>query len=102
MVGGSALAAPWRPLGDDDVTRVHRAALDLLERVGMAAPTDRVRDLALAHGCRLGETGRLLYPPSLVEDTLARAARRFTVHGRDRQFDFEARNGTVNFRSSTC
>ena len=97
MVGGSSLAAPWRPLGDDDVARVHRAALDLLERVGMAAPTDRVRDLALAHGCRLGETGRLHFPPSLVEDTLARAAGRFTVHGRDPRFDFEARNGTVNF-----
>ena len=97
MVGGSSLAAPWHPLDDGDVIRVHRAALDLLDRVGMAAPTDRARDLALAHGCRLGDTGRLLYPPSLVEDTLARAARRFTVHGRDRQLDFEARSGTVNF-----
>ena len=97
MVAGSPLAAPYRPLSDSDVHRVHHAALDLLERVGMAAPTPRVRDTALAHGCSLGETGRLLFPRSLVEDTLGRAARRFTVHGRDRRFDFEARSGTVNF-----
>ena len=97
MVRGSALQAPWRPLGDHDVTRVHRAALDLLERVGMAAPTGRARDLALEHGGSLTDTGRLLLPRSLVEDTLARAARSFTVHGRDPRFDFEARNGTVNF-----
>ena len=97
MIAGSALTAPYRPLSDADAMRVHRAALDLLERVGMAAPTDRVRDVALAHGCSLGGTGRLLYPRALVEDTLAKAAGRFTVHGRDPRFDFEARNGTVNF-----
>ena len=97
MIRGSPLAAPYRPLGDADLMRIHRAALDLLERVGMAAPTARVREVALAHGCTLGETGRLLYPRALVEDTLARAASRFTVHGRDPRCDFEARNGTVNF-----
>ena len=97
MIGGSALAAPYRPLSDTDVMRVHRAALELLERVGMAAPTARVRDAALSHGCSLSETGRLLYPRGLVEDTLARAAASFTVHGRDPRFDFEARSGMVNF-----
>ena len=97
MIAGSVLAAPYRPLGDADVARVHRAALDLLERVGMAAPTARIREAALAQGCSLSGTGRLLYPRALVEDTLAKAAGRFTVHGRDPRFDFEARNGTVNF-----
>ena len=38
MVGGSPLPAPYRPLGDGDVTRIHRAALELLERVGIASP----------------------------------------------------------------
>ena len=97
MIPGSPLAAPYRPLGDADVMRVHRAALDLLERVGMAAPTARIREVALSQGCSLSDTGRLLYPRALVEDTLAKAAGRFTVHGRDPRFDFEARNGTVNF-----
>jgi trimethylamine--corrinoid protein Co-methyltransferase len=63
----------------------------------MGAPTTRVTEVAVAHGCELSETGRLLFPRSLVEDTLANAARQFVVHGRDPKFDFEARNGCVNF-----
>ncbi len=97
MVQGSALTSPYRPLSDHDVTRVHGAALDLLEEVGMAAPTERVKAAALQGGCTFSETGRLLFPHALVEDLLDKAARRFVVHGRDPEFDFEARNGTVNF-----
>ena len=97
MIESSPLNAPYRPLGDTDVIRIHRAALDLLERVGMAEPTERIRNICLAHGCSLSDAGRLLYPRGLVEDALATAARCFTVHGRDPRFDFEARNGTVSF-----
>ena len=97
MVAGSRLGAPYRPLSAADTSRIHRAALDLLERVGMAAPTDRVRDLCLTHGCSLSGSGRLLFPRSLVEDVIAWAARSFVVHGREPRYDFEAKNGTVNF-----
>ena len=87
---GTPLGVSFKPLQDADLQRVHRAALDLLERIGMADPTARVRDLALSKGCRLTESGRLLFPRALVEDALATAAKRFTVHGRDPAFDFEA------------
>ena len=97
MVAGSRLGPRFCPLSAADASRIHRAALDLLESVGMAAPTDRVRDLCLARGCSLTESGRLLFPRSLVEDVIARAARSFVVHGREPRFDFEAKNGTVNF-----
>ena len=97
MTPGTELGVRFEPLSRSEVERVHSAALDLLARVGMAAPTDRVKELALNQGCELTESGRLLFPRSLVEDTLAGAAKRFTVHGRDPSFDFEARNGTVNF-----
>ena len=33
----------------------------------------------------------------MVETCLRRASRSFTVHGRDPAFDFEARNGVLNF-----
>lgn len=97
MSKGTDLGSAFQPLSQEEVQRVHGAALDLLERVGMAAPTERVTQVALARGCRLSDSGRLLFPRGLVEDALARAARRFTVHGRDSAFDFEARNGKVNF-----
>ncbi len=97
MVQGSSLASPYRPLSDHDEQRVHDAALTMLETIGMAAPTDRVRDAALAGGCTLSGDGRLMFPRALVEDLLDKAAKRYTVHGRAPEFDFEARNGTVNF-----
>ena len=97
MIRGTELGTGFRPLGEAEVARVHGAVLDLLERVGMAAPTVRVTEVALANGCTLSDEGRLLFPRALVEDVLAKAARSFTVHGRSPDFDFEARNGTVNF-----
>ena len=97
MSKGTDLAACFQPLDQSEVGRVHSAALELLERIGMAAPTDRVKDVALSHGCSLSDKGRLVFPRGLVEDTLAQAAKQFTVHGRDAAFDFEARNGKVNF-----
>ncbi|MEM7120673.1 MAG: trimethylamine methyltransferase family protein [Pseudomonadota bacterium] len=97
METGTKLGSRFAPLSDSDVLRIHQAALDLLERIGMAQPTERVAAVALANGCSLSETGRLLFPRLLVEDVLARAATSVVVHGRDPVFDFEARVGTVNF-----
>jgi len=94
---GTDISAPYRPLSLQDVQRIHTAALGLLENLGMGSPTDQVRDLALAAGCKLSDDGRLLFPRALVEDAIAKAAKSFTVHGRSPEFDFEARNGKVNF-----
>lgn len=63
----------------------------------MGSPTPRVSEFAVAGGCRLSDEGRLLFPRAVVEDAIASAAKSFTVHGRDPAFDFEARNGVVNF-----
>lgn len=87
---------PYAPLSQADVLKVHRTALQLLEEVGMGAPTKNILDVALPNGCWLNEHGRLCYPKALVEDLLAKAARSFVVHGRDSSFDFEAANGKMN------
>ncbi len=87
----------FRPLSAGDVERIHRAALEVLERVGMAQATERVRDLALARGCRLDDQGRLLFPAALVEDTLAQACRCFPLFGQTPRHDLEARAGRLHF-----
>ena len=97
MADGTTIGSLYKPLSDSEVKRVHCAALDLLATVGMAEPTPRIADIAVANGCTLNEKGRLLFPRSLIEDTLDKAAKEFVVHGRDPKFDFEARNGRVNF-----
>lgn len=97
MSKGTELGATFKPLSDESVLKVHNAALDLLETVGVAGPTPRVLEAALAHGCTLTDENRLLFPRSVVESMLAVAAKNFTVHGRDPAFDFEAKNDKVNF-----
>jgi trimethylamine--corrinoid protein Co-methyltransferase len=34
-------------------------------------------------GAKMTPAGRLIFPRALVEDTVARAARRFVLHGQD-------------------
>jgi trimethylamine--corrinoid protein Co-methyltransferase len=97
MNPGTDLGTCFKPLSESDVQKIHAAALNLLETVGMAAPTPRVLEAALAHGCSLNNKGRLVFPPGVVEDMLALAAKSFIVHGRNPAFDFEARNGKINF-----
>ena len=97
MCTGSPITAPYQALSHDAVLQVHRAALDLLEQVGMAKATPRVVEVVLANGCQLSESGRLLFPRAIVEEMISVAAKRFTVHGRDPAFDFVAQNGQVNF-----
>ncbi|MFT5115536.1 MAG: trimethylamine:corrinoid methyltransferase-like protein [Parasphingorhabdus sp.] len=63
----------------------------------MAKATPKVIETALENGCQLSDSGRLLFPPVLAEDMVAKATKQFTVHGRDPEFDFEAKNDRINF-----
>ncbi len=77
----------YRPLTDDGVRRIHAAALEALETIGLAnAPASGVEILTGA-GALLGADGRIRFPPALVEDMLGRAARAITLHGRDPRHD---------------
>ncbi len=87
----------YRPLAETDLVKIHRTALRLLAEVGLAdAPPSGVEYLTRA-GCTLSERGRLLFPAALVEDTLARAARRFALHGQDPRHDMEPWGRKVYF-----
>lgn len=77
----------YRPLGQRDMERIHAAALDALERIGLAdAPESGVTHLTGA-GCTLGEDGRIRFPRALVEDMLAKANRQVVLHGREPRHD---------------
>ncbi len=87
----------YRPLDDADILKVHHAALRLLAEVGLAdAPPSGVEILMRA-GCEMSPAGRLLFPASLVEDTLAKAGRRFPLHGQNPRHDMEPWGKRVYF-----
>ncbi len=92
MTGGR-----YKPLTDADVQKVHHAALDLLEQVGLAdAPPSGVEILTGA-GCTVNARGRMIFPRALVEDMVAAAGRRFVLHGQSPRHDMEPWDQKVYF-----
>jgi len=87
----------YRPLSDADMSRIHTAALDALEQIGLAdAPDSGVASLTRA-GCIQGADGRLRFPRALVEDVLARANRSITLRARDPARDLSLSGTAVHF-----
>jgi trimethylamine---corrinoid protein Co-methyltransferase len=87
----------YKPLSDSDVLRIHRAALDVLESIGLADATPGGIEYMTRAGATLTGEGRLVFPRSLVEDTLARAGRHFVLHGQDAKHDMEPWGSRVYF-----
>lgn len=87
----------YKPLTQAGMERIHQAALDALEQIGLAdAPESGVRYLTGA-GAILGEDGRIRFPRALVEDTLAKANRAITLFGRDPVHDLELSGTRVHY-----
>ncbi|MEM9342295.1 MAG: trimethylamine methyltransferase family protein [Pseudomonadota bacterium] len=92
MTGGT-----YRPLTDADLARIHAAALQALEEIGLAdAPPSGIEAMTAA-GAILGDDGRLRYPRALVEDMLGKAARGITLRGRDPAHDLTLEGARVHF-----
>mgnify|MGYP003626653612 FL=1 len=87
----------YRPLTDEGMTKIHAAALDALEQIGLSqAPPSGVALLTGA-GAMLGDDGRIRFPRALVEDMLAVAARDITLHARDPKYDLHLTGSNVHF-----
>jgi trimethylamine--corrinoid protein Co-methyltransferase len=87
----------YRPLSDPEIARIHATALRILDEIGMAEVPPVVAERALARGARLNRAGRLCFPPALVEDVIAGAARRVVLHGRDPAHDLEIGGRAVHY-----
>jgi trimethylamine--corrinoid protein Co-methyltransferase len=92
MSGGT-----YSPLSDSDVEKIHEAALQALETIGLAdAPPSGVEILTKA-GAILGDDGRIRFPRALVEDALAKANRSVTLFSRDGQTDLDLSGTRVHY-----
>ncbi|MBM2291176.1 trimethylamine methyltransferase family protein [Sulfitobacter pseudonitzschiae] len=87
----------YKPLTETDVLRIHGAALEALERIGLAdAPPSGVAYLTAA-GAIQGDDGRIRFPRALVEDTIARANRSLTLYSRDGLHDLDLSGTRVHY-----
>lgn len=92
MTGGR-----YKPLTEAEVLRIHHAALDALEQIGLSQAPQSGIDYMTAAGAILGDDGRLRFPRALVEDMLAKAARGITLHGRDPKHDMKLEGQRVYY-----
>ena len=87
----------YRPLTDLDVQKIHTAALDALETIGLAdAPPSGVEILTNA-GAVQGDDGRIRFPRALVEDMLTKARREITLFSRDGKNDLTLSGNRVHY-----
>ena len=92
MEGGT-----YKPLSDADVQKIHTAALDALETIGLAdAPPSGVEILTKA-GAIQGDDGRIRFPRALVEDMLSKARREITLFSRDAKNDLTLSGNRVHY-----
>ncbi|MEM7196100.1 MAG: trimethylamine methyltransferase family protein [Pseudomonadota bacterium] len=87
----------FKPLTDLDLDKVNEAIMDILENVGFSRAIPSCIEMVTAAGGTYTDDGRLLFPRSLVEDTIASANRNFTLFGQDEKHDMHLSNNKVHF-----
>ncbi|MBS38487.1 MAG: methyltransferase [Thiotrichales bacterium] len=90
-----------KTLSTPALEKIHAGALDVLERVGFAEAPDHTHDSLLAAGCKAGDDGRIRFPRSLVEDTIAATARSLVLPGQRPDCDIELEDARTYF-STGC
>jgi len=92
MPGGGC----YTPLDEDAVGRIHNAALDALEQIGLAKSIPSCVELLTRAGARL-DNDRLKFPRALIEDTIAKAAKEVVLYGQNEQHDMTVGGNRVYF-----
>ncbi len=87
----------YDPLTDADVARIHAAALQALEEIGLADAPASGAEILTGAGAIQGDDGRIRFPRALVEDMLAKAARGITLHGREARHDLHLSGTRVHY-----
>ncbi|NKX45670.1 trimethylamine methyltransferase family protein [Roseicyclus persicicus] len=87
----------YNPLTQAGVLRIHEAALDALEQVGLSQAPDTGVEAMVAAGAILGDDGRLRFPRALVEDMVAIAARGIALYGRDPRHHLDLSGTRVHY-----
>ena len=79
----------YQPLTQDEVERIHEAALKTLETIGFANALPSIIERVTAAGGTFTKDERLLVPRALVEDALAKCAKNITLYAQDPRYDLD-------------
>jgi len=88
----------FKPLNDNEVLRIHNAALDVLEQVGIGECMPSTIKYLSTVGCDYNaKTDRITFPREVIENTLKIANRDFLLVGRDPRHDMHMKGSRVHF-----
>jgi trimethylamine--corrinoid protein Co-methyltransferase len=90
-------AGRFQALLPNDIEKIHHAALDVLAKIGFADAIPSGIEVMTKAGAEMNSNGRLTFPKSLIEDTIAKAGRHFVLHGQDPKHDMEPWDKKVYF-----
>ena len=85
----------YKPLTDEQVRRIHAAALSILERTGVQVEEPEALKLFQDAGANVTDN-RVRLPRSLVEDAVDWAPSRVILAGRDPRWDLELEGARVH------
>ena len=89
-----------RVLTDDQIERVHKASMAILDRVGVQVPHEDMLDRLKAAGARVNRASQRAYlPEDLVMRCVASAGKQFTLYGRDKSKTALFGQGKRNYNS---
>jgi len=87
-------------LSNEEILRIHRAAIEVLEDPGVKLEHDEALDTLKRAGAEIDRAKQIAHIPShLVEYALNHAPRFMTVCGRDPKYDLKSGSGEVHFSS---
>lgn len=87
----------YRPLTDEDMDRIHEAALRALEEIGLCDAPQSGIDYMVAAGAILGEDKRLRFPRALVIEMLGKAQKALVLNARDPKYDLNLSGTRVHY-----
>jgi trimethylamine--corrinoid protein Co-methyltransferase len=90
----------YKPLSDQDIQRIHTAALDVLERIGIGDPIPGILEAVIPKGAILGDDGRVRFPRALIEDVIDMSAKEYVAYAPNPEFDLEIKNQQVILTTS--
>jgi trimethylamine--corrinoid protein Co-methyltransferase len=87
----------YHPLTQNEMERIHEAALNLLENIGFSRAIPSCIKTITDAGGHYTDDGRLLFPRELILKSLDIAARDITLHGQQEKHDMHLSGNTIYF-----
>ncbi|MCP4425593.1 MAG: methyltransferase, partial [Chloroflexi bacterium] len=87
----------FKPLRDEEVLRIHEAALSILERTGVMIEESECRDIMEKAGARVDKAhDRVYIPRQMVETALKTVNKNVVLYSKDGRFDLHLRDKRVH------